>query len=67
MALDANYRARTRHIDVHHHYVREAVEKGMITLEYVNTKHMLADVLTKPLAKSEHARFTDLLDVRPRG
>src|SRR5450755_1321855 len=66
MALDANYRARTRHIDVHHHYVREAVEKGMITLEYVNTKHMLADVLTKPLAKSEHARFTDLLGVRPR-
>jgi hypothetical protein len=67
MALDTNYRARTRHIDVHHHYVREAVEKGMITLEYVNTKRMLADVLTKPLAKSEHARFTDLLGVRPRG
>ena len=66
MAIDPDYRSRTRHIDVHHHYVREAVEEGKIRLEYVNIKHMLADILTKPLAKSEHARFTDLLGLRQR-
>jgi hypothetical protein len=43
MTLDANYRACIRHIDVHHHYIREAVKKGMITLKYINIKKMLAD------------------------
>jgi hypothetical protein len=42
-------RARTRHIEVHHHYVRDKVEDGTIRLDYLNTKDMLADMLTKPL------------------
>ena len=40
---------RAKHIDVAYHFVRDKVEKGAIELEYINTEHMVADGLTKPL------------------
>jgi hypothetical protein len=49
MALNIENRARTRHIEVYHYYVRDKVEDGTIRLNYLNTKNMLADMLTKPL------------------
>ncbi|CAN0306497.1 unnamed protein product [Ascophyllum nodosum] len=56
---------RTRHIDVKHHMVRDAVDGGIIRVEYVKSREQHADVLTKAIdAKSfeRHARF--LLNVR---
>ena len=44
---------RTKHIDIKHHFIREAVQAGTITLEYCQTKQMLADILTKPLPKPQ--------------
>lgn len=41
---------RTKHIDVTHHFVRECVESGAITVVGVGTRDMTADCLTKPLA-----------------
>jgi hypothetical protein len=49
MALNIENKARTRHIKVHYHYVRDKVENGIIRLDYLNIKDMLADMLTKPL------------------
>jgi hypothetical protein len=66
MALNIENKARTRHIKVHHHYVRDKVEKGTIRLDYLNTKDILTDMLTKSLQKAEHARFSALLDLRRR-
>ena len=43
--------ARTKHIDVHYHYVKEAVNDGVINLQYCPTHEMIADILTKPLPK----------------
>jgi hypothetical protein len=59
-------RARTRHIEVHYYYVRDKVDDGIIRLDYLNTKDMLADMLTKLLQKAEHARFITLLGLRRR-
>jgi hypothetical protein len=66
MTLNLENKTRTRHIEVHHHYVRDKVEDSTIQLDYLNTKDMLADILTKPLQKAEHARFTTLLGLRQR-
>ena len=48
-----------------HHMVRDAVDGGIIRVEYVKPREQYADVLTKAMdAKpfEKHARF--LLDVR---
>jgi len=43
--------ARTKHIDIRYHYVRECVCSGTVSLKYCPTDEMMADIFTKPLAK----------------
>ncbi len=43
--------ARTKHIDIKFHFVREAVKEGIISLTYCPTEKMTADLLTKPLTR----------------
>jgi hypothetical protein len=61
IALSSNptYHQRTKHIDVQHHFIREKVESGDITLTYVPSEHMVADALTKPLPRVKHERCMD--------
>ena len=40
---------RTRHVDVKHHIVRDAVESGRVRTHYVESGEQHADVLTKAL------------------
>jgi hypothetical protein len=42
--------ARTKHIEVKYHFVRELVEEKKVLLKYVSTKDQHADMLTKPIA-----------------
>ena len=48
------YHARTKHIDIQHHYIRDEVAAKRIELSYVPTAEMIADGLTKPLT---HVKF----------
>ena len=41
----------TKHIEVKHHFLKDHILKSDIILEFANTKHQLADILTKPLGK----------------
>ena len=41
--------ARTKHIEVHYHFVRESVLSGEVKLQYVPTDRQTADIFTKPL------------------
>jgi hypothetical protein len=56
IALSTNpaYHQRSKHIDIQHHFVREKVESGNITLTYVPGEQMIADILTKPLPRVKH-------------
>lgn len=42
--------SRTKHIDIRHHFVREQVENGEISIKWTPTTEQLADLLTKRLA-----------------
>jgi hypothetical protein len=55
------HHSRTKHIDLRHHHVREAVEKNMLRLEHVPSAEQLADILTKPLARVAFERLRDRL------
>jgi hypothetical protein len=40
---------RTKHLDVRYFYARDLELEGSIKMEWLPTKHMIADLLTKPL------------------
>ena len=40
---------RAKHIDIKYHLIRDEVERGRISLKYVDSKENIADILTKPL------------------
>ena len=48
---DDNYRARTKHIDIRYHFVRQVAQIGALKLVYCPTDDMTADILTKALPK----------------
>jgi hypothetical protein len=56
--------ARSKHIDIQYHFVRERVAKGEVAIEYCMTQAMVADVLTKPVARSVLFRLRGQLGVR---
>lgn len=58
---------RSKHIDVHYHYVREKYEQGNFELVYVESKNNLADLLTKPLDKTRHELLSEAIRHAKRG
>ncbi|KAL4025858.1 hypothetical protein IC575_014264 [Cucumis melo] len=43
------HHSRAKHIDIRHHFIREHVQNGHITLEFVSSNDQLVDIFTKPL------------------
>ena len=49
LATNSLSSARTKHIDVRFHFIRELVRSKTISVEYVPTADQHTDILTKPL------------------
>jgi len=49
IAENPAHHARTKHIDVRYHFIRERIELGQIKLEFVGSKENVADIFTKGL------------------
>ena len=52
---------RTKHVDIKHHFLRDLVAKKVISVEYMPTEHMVADVLTKHLGRPKTQLFRNEL------
>ena len=52
LANNPKHHAKTKHIDIQYHFVREKIQEGTISLNYIPTKEQLADILTKGLNPS---------------
>ncbi|GAA5998482.1 hypothetical protein JCM11641_004590, partial [Rhodosporidiobolus odoratus] len=46
----------TRHIAIKYHFIKELVANKTVSISYVPTKDMLADIFTKGLARDAHER-----------
>jgi hypothetical protein len=64
LAKNPTHHSRTKHIDIQHHFIRERLESGEICLKYCPTQEMVADVLTKALAKERHQKLTRSMGLR---
>ena len=50
--------ARAKHIDVPHHFVREAIHDKIIWVQYIPTPEMTADSLIKALGREKQEKCT---------
>ena len=63
LAKNPVYHARTKHIDIKFHFLREKVMDEVIVLEYKPTEEMVADGFTKALPKDKHTKFLTTLNL----
>ena len=54
---------KTKHIEIRYHFIRDLVEKRIVSLEYIPTKHQNADIFTKPLDRSKFETLHQVIDV----
>ncbi len=54
LAKNPEYHARSKHIDIRHHFIRNMIENKEFIVKHKKTNDMVADILTKGLPKVKH-------------
>jgi hypothetical protein len=58
---------KTKHISMRHHFLRERVQDGVVTVKHVPSKQNIADILTKHIAKDQFQYLRDSMGLSLRG
>ena len=56
LAENPVFHARTKHIEVHYHFIQEKVLQEEIALAHIGTKDQVADIFTKGLNSSTFSK-----------
>ena len=64
LARNPVFHARTKHIEVHYHFIWECVVAGNIDLVYAGIDEQRADIFTKALGVEKLCRFWTMLGVQ---
>ena len=60
---DATYHARTKHIKIYYHFIRERVASNEASLIYVASKDNVVDIMTKAIPPDNHIKLKELLGI----
>jgi hypothetical protein len=55
MSLKNGSPSRCKHIDIRHHWLQEKVSNNEVLFQWIPSEEMVADILTKPLARDRFA------------
>ena len=66
LAKDKKFHARMKHINLRHHFIREAVEEEKIKVTYISTEENVADIFMKVLARPKFVGFIEKLGLRDK-
>ena len=55
--------SKTKHIEIHHHFLRDHVAKEDTDIIHVNTEEQLADIFTKPLNEKRFCKLRCELNI----
>ena len=63
LAKNLTYHARTKHIDVKYHYVREIIESSVVLLRKIDTKDNPSDMLMKVVSGVKFLHCLKLIQI----
>ncbi len=63
LANNLVYHARTKHIEVNYHFIKEKVLAKEIDLIHVSTEYQIADIFTKALGTNKLRKFRKMFNV----
>ncbi|KAK2965120.1 hypothetical protein RJ640_005283 [Escallonia rubra] len=54
---DPKYHEKAKHIGLRYHFIKTLVAQGEVSMKHIPTGRMMADLLTKPIARDPHFSF----------
>lgn len=60
-AHNSGFHARSKHIDIWHHFIRENITSNKVSVTYCAIEDNTADILTKGLDRYKHEHLVELL------
>ncbi|CAM8939607.1 unnamed protein product [Rhodiola kirilowii] len=57
VAKNPTHHSKMKHIEIRHHFIRDCVEKGLVSIEFCRTEDQVTDIFTKALHREPFERL----------